>query len=273
MIEALLALLFGLLIGSFLNVTIHRWPRGRSVVKPRSHCVRCRKTIAWYENVPLASYAQLRGRCRYCGRKISPRYPLVELACGLLFFYFVWTLGHTPAALKMCVFTAMLLALAFCDLEKRLLPDQFTLGGTLIGFVFAAFVPVPGYIARMVAAFSGYDLHGRAQWLAESALGALFPAAVLWIGGWLYLKIRHREGLGFGDVKLICMAGSFVGLQNALLILLVASFVGSVVGYGYIRITRQDASSYQLPFGSFLSLAGIAAAIAGKPLLDWYSVL
>src|SRR5438874_4651416 len=131
--ESVLALLFGLLIGSFLNVCIHRWPRGRSVVKPRSHCVRCRKVLSWYENIPVFSYIALRGRCRHCGKHISIRYPIVELMTGLLFFFFVWTLGPTSAALKMCVFTAMLVALIFCDLEKRLLPDEFTLGGALIG--------------------------------------------------------------------------------------------------------------------------------------------
>src|SRR6516164_7250640 len=105
LIEALLALLFGLIIGSFLNVTIHRWPRGRSVVRPRSHCVRCRKTIAWYDNIPLVSYALLGGRCRHCGRHISIRYPLVELLTGLAFFYFVNALGPSLAALKMCIFS------------------------------------------------------------------------------------------------------------------------------------------------------------------------
>src|SRR5664280_1979087 len=103
--EAILAFLFGLLVGSFLNVCIHRWPRGRSVVRPRSHCVRCRKTIAWYDNIPVLSYLLLRGRCRHCGRRISLRYPAVELLTGLAFFYFALTLGATLAAAKMCVFS------------------------------------------------------------------------------------------------------------------------------------------------------------------------
>jgi len=134
-IEALLALLFGLLIGSFLNVCIHRWPRNRSVVKPRSHCVRCRKPIAWYDNIPLVSYLVLAGRCRHCGVRISPRYPLVEFLTGLLFFYQVSMLGPTVAALKMCVFCAICVALIFCDLEKRILPDEFTLGGIVLGLI------------------------------------------------------------------------------------------------------------------------------------------
>ena len=133
MTEAILALLFGLIIGSFLNVVIHRWPRGRSVVKPRSHCVRCRKFIAWRDNIPLVSYVVLGGRCRYCGKPISLRYPAVELLTGLLFFYFVYSAGATITALKMCVFSSILVALVFCDLEKRLLPiDLFQQSSALL---------------------------------------------------------------------------------------------------------------------------------------------
>src|SRR3954462_13898015 len=122
--EALLALLFGLLIGSFLNVCIHRWPRNRSVVKPRSHCVRCRKTIAWHDNVPVVSYILLGGRCRYCKKHISIRYPSVELLTGVLFFIVVLMKGPTLIAAKACVFIAMSLALFFSDLETRILPDE-----------------------------------------------------------------------------------------------------------------------------------------------------
>ena len=266
MIEAILALLFGLVIGSFLNVCIHRWPRGRSVVKPRSHCVRCRKRIAWYDNIPLVSYAVLGGACRHCGRKISIRYPTVELFTGLLFFFFVWTLGPTLGALKMCALTAILIALLFSDLEKRLLPDELTLGGTLIGLGFAVFVPVPQPTVSSLLWLAGVNVQGRAEWLTESALGAFIPAFFLYAGGWLYYKIRHREGLGLGDVKLIAMVGSFLGLQGALLTLILGSLSGSLIGYGYIKATRQDASTYQLPFGTFLSLAALVAAIAGSKI-------
>ncbi|MGA2269160.1 MAG: prepilin peptidase [Bryobacteraceae bacterium] len=268
--EAILAFFFGLLAGSFLNVCIHRWPRGRSVVKPRSHCVRCRKTIAWYDNIPLVSYAALGGRCRHCGRRISWRYPLVELLTGLLFFYFVFTLGPTPAALKMCIFTAMLVALIFCDLEKRILPDELTLGGTVIGLALALFVPVPDITARALLWIFGAELSGALQSPAESVCGALLPALVLWGGGWLYYKVRHREGLGFGDVKLIAMVGSFLGMRGALLTLILGSICGSVLGYGYIKATGKDASTYELPFGAFLGAAALAAALMGQKMLAWY---
>ena len=122
MLEALLALLFGLLIGSFLNVCVYRWPRDLSVVRPRSRCIACGKTIAWYDNIPLVSWLILRARCRYCGAHISWRYPAVELLTGLAFFYFVTQSGVTLPALKMCVFSAMIIALTFTDLEERSCP-------------------------------------------------------------------------------------------------------------------------------------------------------
>ena len=267
MIESILALVFGLLIGSFLNVCIHRWPRNRSVVKPRSHCVRCRKTIAWYDNIPLLSYLILGGKCRHCGAKISWRYPLVEFLTGLLFFYFVRAHGLTPLAIKMCVFSAIVIALIFSDLEKRILPDEFTKGGIVLGLVFSLFVPVPDITAQAMFWMAGGELTGWKQSLAESAVGAFLPAFFLWGGGWLYFKVRHREGLGFGDVKLIAMVGSFLGLRGALLTLILGSVAGSIIGYSYIKLTGKDPSEYELPFGTFLGVAAIIAGIAGAQLL------
>jgi leader peptidase (prepilin peptidase)/N-methyltransferase len=265
--EAILAFLSGLLIGSFLNVCIYRWPRDLSVVKPRSYCVSCKKAIAWHDNIPFVSYVALGGCCRHCGARISLRYPVVELSTGMLFFSFVLTLGPTLAALKMCVFTALLVGLIFSDLEQRVLPDELTLGGAAIGLAFAALVPVPDISAQAVVWMLGGNLAGRAQWLAESAFGAALPALFLWGGGRLYHKIRHREGLGFGDVKLIAMVGAFLGLRGALLTLILGSISGSLIGYGYIKATGKDASTYELPFGTFLGAAALAVAIAGQKLL------
>jgi len=264
--EAVLALLFGLLIGSFLNVCIHRWPRDLSVVRPRSHCIACEKTIAWYDNIPIASYLTLRGRCRYCGARISWRYPVVELLTGLLFFYFVWELGPTSVALKMCVFAALLVGLIFSDLEERILPDELTLGGALLGFAFAIFVPVPESLAQLFYS-------GRAQWLAEAVLGAVVPAFFLWSAGWLYQRVRHREGLGLGDVKLIAMVGSFLGLSGALLTLVAGSLCGSVIGYTYIRLRGKDPATYELPFGTFLGAAALVIGLAAQKVLVWYGGL
>jgi len=269
MMEAILALLFGLLIGSFLNVCIYRWPRDLSVVKPRSHCVACEKTIAWYDNIPVLSFIVLGGKCRYCQARISFRYPVVELSVGLLWFYWVLTYGLSALAIKMCVFTALLVGLIFSDVEERILPDEMTKGGIAMGLIFAWFVPVPDYVATAIFWMIGLPLADRYHSIAESALGAFLPAFFLWGGGWLYLKIRHREGLGLGDVKLIAMVGAFLGLRNALFTLIVGSISGSIVGYTYIKVTHKDASTYELPFGTFLGVAAILAAFAGEKMMGW----
>ncbi len=262
--QALIALLFGLLIGSFLNVCIHRWPRGRSVVRPRSHCVRCRKLIPWYDNIPLVSYVVLGGRCRYCRQPISLRYPTVELVTGLLFFYFVHRLGPTAAAAKFCVFSAMLVALAFTDLEKRLLPDEFTLGGLVVGLIFAWFVPVAADADSTAGIFfylAGLHVNSRVESLAEALLGAGVLAGILWGAGKIYFRLRGREGLGFGDVKLVAMIGSFLGFRLALASMAWGGVAGSVIGLIYIWATKKDASTFELPYGTFLSAAALATAI------------
>ena len=262
--EALLALLFGLLIGSFLNVCIHRWPRGRSVVSPRSHCVRCRKMIPWYDNIPLLSYAVLRGRCRYCRRPISARYPAVELLTGLLFFHFVRKLGVTPVGVKFCIFSAILLALAFCDLEKRLLPDQFTLGGLAVGIGFAWFVPVnsgPASIVDILFGLAGLNVGSRLLSLSESLFAAVLLGGILWGAGEVYYRVRGREGLGFGDVKLVAMIGSFLGFQLAIASMAWGGLAGAILGLAYIRATHQDAATFELPYGTFLSLTALVVAL------------
>ena len=260
MIEAIFALLFGLIIGSFLNVCIYRWPRDLSVVKPRSYCTACDKMIVWYDNVPVLSYLLLGGRCRHCRARISWRYPVVELATGLLFFYWVYTHGVAAYAIKMCVFSALLVGLTFSDLEERILPDEMTLGGIAMGLAFAWFVKIDDVVGQMTLWLLHVRLPERYYSLEESAMGAALPALCLWGGGWLYEKLRHKEGLGLGDVKLIAMVGAFLGLHAALLTLILGSISGSIVGFAYIKFTHQDASTYELPFGTFL---GISALIAG----------
>ena len=264
MTEALIALLFGLLIGSFLNVCIHRWPRGRSVVRPRSHCVRCRKMIPWYDNIPLVSYIVLRGRCRYCRRPISIRYPAVELITGVLFFFFVFRLGTTAAAAKYCVLSAILVALAFCDLEKRLLPDEFTLGGLAAGIAFAVFVPAASdadSFAGIILYLAGLNPSPRIQSVVEAILAAAVLAGVLWGAGKIYLKVRGREGLGFGDVKLVAAIGAFLGFRLALASMAWGGVAGSLIGLAYIWAAHKDASTFELPYGTFLSAAALVTAI------------
>lgn len=257
MLEACLALLFGLLIGSFLNVCIYRLPQDLSVVRPRSYCPACRHPIAWYDNVPLASFVLLGGRCRHCKASIPFRYPVVELMTGVLFFVFVWRLGPTLAAFKFCLLSALLVGLTFADLEARILPDEFTLSGAAAGLVLAWFVRLNDMLSVVI-------LRGDPHWISvgEAALGAFVPGMFLWFGGWIYFKLRHREGLGLGDVKLVAMVGAFMGLHGALLTLIAGSLAGSLIGYAYIRITHKDPATYELPFGTFLGLAAIAVSLA-----------
>jgi leader peptidase (prepilin peptidase)/N-methyltransferase len=262
MMEAILALVFGLLIGSFLNVCIYRWPRDLSVVKPRSHCTSCEKMIAWYDNIPLASYLILGAKCRYCKAPISWRYPVVELATGVLFFYWVYAQGPTLLALKMCIFSALVVGLIFSDLEERILPDEMTKGGIVIGLILSFFVRVDDFSAVALLWLVGLPPPEKYRSVAEAVMGAALPAFFLWGGGWLYEKVRHKEGLGLGDVKLIAMVGAFLGLHAALFTLLIGSISGAVIGIIYIKVTHQDAGSYELPFGTFLGIAALVSAFS-----------
>jgi leader peptidase (prepilin peptidase)/N-methyltransferase len=256
----ILAGLFGLLIGSFLNVCIYRWPRDLSVVKPRSACTACGHAIAWYDNVPLLSFAILRGRCRVCRVSIHWRYPLVELLNALCFAWFAWH-GLDLKTAKYCVFSAILIGLIFSDLDTLILPDEFTIGGLVAGLAFAPFTEVPDETFRLICEIGGFRPGPRAGSFGEAAFGAFFPAAVLWLMGWLFEKIRHKEGLGFGDVKMIAMVGAFLGLQGALLTVIVGSVLGSVIGLAYIKLTGKDAATFQLPFATFLGVAALFAAL------------
>lgn len=268
---ALLAGLFGLLIGSFLNVCIYRWPRDLSVVQPRSHCPECETPIAWYDNVPLLSFVLLRGQCRQCKVKIPWRYPLMELGTGLLFAAAVLRLGWNLDAAKLCAFAGMMLALVVMDLETRILADEFTLGGAAAGLMVSLFVPMPRFLAHFFL---------PAEWkesylsLAESLIGGFLPALVLEGIARLYLLIRGRDGLGFGDVKMIVLVGSFYGLQGSLQTLILGSLAGSLIGMLFIAITKKDASTYELPFGSFLGIAALVPPfllpeVTGRLVVPW----
>lgn len=267
MIEALAAFLFGLLIGSFLNVCIFRLPRDLSVVRPRSFCPACEKQIAWYDNVPLVSFIFLRARCRNCLHAIPWRYPLVELATGLLFGWSVLTMGLTPEALKYCLFSAIVVTLVGSDLEERILPDEFTLGGALAGFALAWLVPMNATLAPLIA--PGVR-NPRLLSLIEATLGTLVSAGSILLVAKLYELVRHREGMGLGDVKMVAMIGAFLGLQGSLLTLIIGSLVGGVGGLLFILLTGKNASTYQLPFGAFLGAAAVGVAMFGDALLHWY---
>jgi len=258
MLEAVLAGLAGLLIGSFLNVCVYRLPRDLSVVRPRSHCPACEEQIAWYDNIPLLSYLLLRGKCRHCGERIPLRYPLVELATAAAFALCVAKLGSTWPAEKFAALSAILIALIATDLEERILPDEFTLGGTVLGIALSGVVPLAPGIASFLL-FGTVDQ----RWfsVAESLTGAFVSSGLIWGFAALYGKLRKRDVMGLGDVKMIAMLGAFLGLEEALLILCVAGFVGSLIGVIYIVAAKKDWSTYELPYGSFIGAAGLAITL------------
>lgn len=256
----LLAGCFGLLIGSFLNVCVSRLPYDESVVSPRSHCPYCATMIAWYDNVPVLSYLALLARCRHCRASISVRYPIVELLTGVLFAAIVWRLGWEWAALKWCAFAAINVELLFSDLETRILPDEFTMGGTLVGVVLAAIVPLPQGLFSFLAVVMWPDASEALASLINALMTAGFLSGGLYGVGALYLRFRGRDGLGFGDVKMVAMLGAFLGLETALLGLVIGSLLGSVVGLIWMRVKRASFAQYELPFGSFLAVGALLAA-------------
>jgi leader peptidase (prepilin peptidase)/N-methyltransferase len=257
MLEALLALVAGLLIGSFLNVCVYRMPRDLSVVSPRSFCPLCDRPIAWYDNIPLISFALLRGRCRQCSKPIPPRYPVVEALTGAAFFVVVWMRGPSLASVKLCVFCALIIGLVFSDLEARILPDEFTLGGLGLGLLFAYVTPFQAMF------FSLFLPHWNHRWLSlmEGAGSAALPALMLWGLAALYHKIRGKEGLGLGDVKMVAMIGAFLGMGGAVLTVMAGSLLGSLIGVAYIYLAHKDPNTYELPFGSFLGAGALVVAL------------
>jgi len=263
MIGAIVGLVAGLLVGSFLNVCIYRMPRDLSVVRPRSFCPTCRQTIRWYDNIPVVSYLVLRGRCRQCGAAIPLRYLLVEMLAAALFAYTAGQLGLTLAALKWCLFEALMIGLIFSDLEERILPDEFTLGGALAGLVLSLWVPMEWGYGHL---FLGPLLKGRWLSFGEAALGAILGSGLLWLVGAVYAALRRKEGLGFGDVKMMAVVGAFLGLHGALQTLVLGSLAGSVIGLVYIWLTKKDFKTYELPMGTFLGATAIGLALLTGPV-------
>jgi leader peptidase (prepilin peptidase) / N-methyltransferase len=254
------ATVFGLLFGSFLNVCIYRIPRDLSVVAPRSFCPECGERVAWHDNVPLLSYTVLRGCCRACGKRIGLRYPLVELSTAILLAAVVIQYGWTVPALKWAVFEAIVIVLFWTDIEERILPDELTLGGALLGLMLALFVRVPGELTQLF--LPGAKMIWQS--LFNAGVGATVLAGPIWMLGFIYARVRGREGIGLGDVKLLVLLGVFLGLGNGLLALLIGVLSGSVIGITYIWLTRKKASTYELPFGSFLCAGAALVPLVHK---------
>ena len=254
---AAIFVVFGLILGSFLNVCISRMPRDLSVVRPRSRCPVCGHPIRWLENVPLLSWLLLGRQCRYCQTSISWRYPAVEAVTAALFWAAALLWGASWPALKSSAFFFLLICLIVSDLETRLLPDEFTLGGLLAGLAAATATPSDESLIRLLWP----QLHPRLVSLAEAAVASVLAGGVLWLVGEAYHRIRRREGLGFGDVKMVAMIGAFLGLQRTLLVVLLGCLAGTLLGVLYVVIARKDFSTYQLPFGSFLGAAAVVVTL------------
>ena len=265
--------LLGLCLGSFLNVCIHRLPQRESVVHPRSRCPACKKPIAAYDNIPLVSYLLLRGRCRHCGRHISLLYPAVELLTGLTLVLVYFRFGLSPAALKATLLAGALIVLIFTDLRDRLLPDAITFPGIAAGFVFALWLPLEDGTTALILRLAGAGtLPPRALSLSDAVLGALLGAGLLFVLGEVWYRVRHVEAMGLGDVKMMAMVGLFLGVKLTVFTLLLGSLVGSLVGGGFMLLTRKD-SNYELPLGTFLGLAALVALFWGPALVTAYMSL
>jgi leader peptidase (prepilin peptidase) / N-methyltransferase len=239
------ALLGGLLAGSFVTVVAHRVPRGESIVGPRSRCPACGAQIAAYDNMPVLSWLLLRGRARCCGASISPRYPLAELALGLLYATTVLVLWGDPAELALAlVFVTTLAAVTLTDLERRIIPNKVLLVAAAAGIAIAA-ATIPDSLPERAIA-------------AVAAGGLLFLAA-----------LAYPRGMGMGDVKLAAVMGLFLG-RSVAPALLIALLAGSLVGLGLIARHGAGARKRAIPFGPFLALGGVVGLLAGDELVDWY---
>jgi len=289
---------FGLIVGSFLNVCIVRLPKHKSIVLPPSTCPKCGVRIQPYDNIPVVSWMLLGGRCRNCKAKISLIYPLVELTTAVLFWGCYRVFGLTLESLKWAVFSALLIVLVFTDLRDRILPDAVNYTGFLLGLGLSlALTPTDG-TAPWLAHHTQLSLPVPVLSLGDALLGAAIGSGLLWVASELYFRLRGREGMGLGDVKMMLMAGAFLGPKRTFLMILTGSLLGSVLGFlaiGFLylggwkkkvalrgnrmglgavnRLQWVLVRRYQLPFGSYLGVAGLAVLFWGSPALNWYESL
>jgi len=246
------AFALGAVLGSFLNVCIYRWPAEQSVIRPRSRCGSCGRTLAWHDNIPVLSWILLRGRCRYCGATISLQYPIIELAVALIWLAAAIRFGVSVDGLASAMFLTILLGIAVTDAREMVIPDQFSLGGTAIGLALAA---VPGGFA-----------------LTSSLIGAAASYAGLWAVKFLAEKALRKPALGTGDIHMMAMIGAFLGLPGALLTVMLGSVLGLVVGVPVMmRQQKLQKLGTYLPLGTFLAMAGAIAHAWGPQIIRWYT--
>jgi leader peptidase (prepilin peptidase)/N-methyltransferase len=249
-IFTLVALAVGLAVGSFLNVCIYRLPEGASIFFPGSHCPKCSKKIRFYDNVPVLSFILLKGKCRFCGSKISLQYPLVELLTAFLFSgAYLWQ-GLSLGFLSTVILGCLLIVVFFVDLKHRIIPDVITVPGIIAGLVLAAISPQ----VKIVDSFLGI------------IVGGVFFYLLAILGELLFKK----ESMGGGDIKLAAMLGAFLGWQKLFLIFFLSAFLGSVIGILAISLSSQVKEQRTIPFGPFLALASFAALFWGEKLINAY---
>jgi leader peptidase (prepilin peptidase)/N-methyltransferase len=268
--------ILGAIIGSFLNVVIHRVPREQSVVFPNSACPSCHKALRPYDNIPILSFLILRGRCRFCRKSISIRYPIVEALTAVLFVAVALHDGTSFALPFDLAFLAALLALIFIDAEHMILPNVITYPGILfailtrIGLPYLAgpaqFDDLPGLIARLPA-----NLPLWSASLIGAVIGALVGGGSLWLMGFVWERLRGVEAMGLGDVKMMFMVGAFLGWRLAALTIFFGVFTGSLIGIGIMMKRGKRNMQMMLPFGIFLGIGGIASLFFGHFIVDWYA--
>jgi leader peptidase (prepilin peptidase)/N-methyltransferase len=284
--------LLGLAFGSFLNVCLSRWPAGESVVAPRSHCRSCEHVLAWWENIPLVSWLFLRGRCRSCRTSISWRYPLVEASVGVLWAIDTWKftfgihyLGLSWVALLVLIvgflgpftFLWLLVALAALDAENFWLPDRLILPG-ILGGVFVAALDryfFEGTINGPVTFANFFLLPFMQNFWRDRFLEILAAAGIILLIRWLYKLIRHREGLGLGDAKLMALLAAWLGLPGALLAFALGAILGAFAGLALLavpsaRTNSQSWATSKLPLGTFLCIGGVVSSLWGQPIIAAY---
>jgi len=264
--------LFGLAFGSFLNVCIFRLSseERESIVTPGSHCRQCGQPVRWHDNLPVLSYMLLRGRCRSCGARISPIYPLVEaLTAGI--FLIAWAAyGPTARFAKDAVFSMLLVVVIFTDLLERTIPRAITVLGMASGLFFSFVVGVDDRLSGWILAGLGLDGSGVINSIVAAVAGALFGAGLFYLVGEVFSRLRHKQGLGFGDVMLMGMVGTFLGISLTYVTILLGSLLGVIVAGTLYAASARFRRDYLWPYGSFLGAAALYVGLAGPGLLEGY---
>ena len=265
----------GAMIGSFLNVVIHRLPREQSIVFPNSTCPRCHAKIKAYDNIPILSFLILRGQCRSCGARISPRYPAVEALTALLFAAVTWHNGVSFILAFDLAFTASIVALLFIDAEHMILPNAITYPGIVFALITRAVVPYvagPSFFDDLPYLISVFPPAWPVSLVAlvGAAIGALAGGGSLWLMGFLWEKLRGVEAMGFGDVKMMFMVGAYLGWRLTILTILIGAFTGSLAGIA-VMIKRGRNLQMMLPFGIFLGVGSIVSLLVGSRIIQWYA--